>query len=457
MRIELAIITGLLESEDFLRKAGPFISKDYFSEYSESVIIDTCLNFYETYNSRPTKDILYVELANRKDLSDDQLNEAVNIVESSGGTYDAEWLMTEAESFCKRKALVNAIYESIHIAENKDKSKTVDSIPKILEDALSVSFDKNVGHDYFDDMMSRYEFYHRVEEKLPFDIEILNKITDGGLSKKTILALLAPTGVGKSLVMCHMAASNIRDNRNVLYITMEMAEERIAERVDANLFNVPIQDIKHMSAESYTNKVTRIQDKTKGKLVIKEYPTGAAHAGHFRALLEELKSKKDFKPDVIYIDYLNICASQRVKNTSANSYTIVKSIAEELRGLAMEYDLPVVTATQVTRGGLDSSDLDMSDTSDSIGLAYTLDLFLALISTDELHENNQIIIKQLKNRYGDINFYKRFVVGIDRSRMKLYNVEESAQDDLTDKGKHDDDKPLFDKSSRKPDFGSFKF
>lgn len=456
MRIELAIISGLVTSEEYLRKVSPFLKDEYFQELSEKLVIKTCLNFYEKYSKPATKEVLMVELNKRNDITEDQLLESINLVEAISNEYDKEWLVVESEEFCKKRALVNAIYESMYIMEGKDKTKTVDSLPKLLSDALAVSFDNSIGHDYIEDASNRFDFYHLEQERLPFDIDLLNEITGGGLVRKSLTCLLASTGSGKSLSMVHFAASNMRIGKNVLYITMEMAEERIAERIDANMFNVPIQDIKHIKKETYDSKVKRISEKTQGRLIVKEYPTGSAHAGHFRALIEELKGKKDFKPDVIYIDYLNICASQRVKNTSANSYTIVKSIAEELRGLAMEYDVPIVTATQVVRSGINASDLDMGDTSDSIGLAYTLDLFLALITTEELEELNQIMIKQLKNRYNDVNHYKKFMVGIDKSRMKLYNTEKQSQDNITGSGKKSDDKPLFD-SSTKPTFTGFKF
>jgi archaellum biogenesis ATPase FlaH len=370
-------------------------------------------------------------------------------------------MLQNTEKFCKDRAVYNAILNSISIIDGRDKQHTQDAIPSILSDALAVSFDSHVGHDYIEDHLSRFDFYHRVEEKISFDLDMFNKITKGGLSKKTLNIALAGTGVGKSLFMCHVAGSCLNQGKNVLYITMEMAEERIAERIDANLLNLTMDELKVIDKDIYENRISKISKKTQGKLIIKEYPTAGAHAGHFRALLEELKMKREFKPDIIFIDYLNICASQRMKQGgSVNSYTYVKAIAEELRGLAVEYNVPIVSATQTTRGGYTNSDPGLEDTSESFGLPATADFMFALVSNEELEGLNQIIVKQLKNRYNDPSFYKRFVVGIDRAKMKLYDVEASAQEGLTDAGQ--DDEPMFDKSAfgrrqRTESFEGFKF
>jgi archaellum biogenesis ATPase FlaH len=372
-------------------------------------------------------------------------------------------MLENTEKFCKDRAVYNAILSSIKIIDGNDKVHTKDAIPAILSDALSVSFDNHIGHDYLDDHAERYDFYHRVEEKIPFDLEMFNKITKGGLSKKTLNIALAGTGVGKSLFMCHVGAGCLVQGKNVLYITMEMAEERIAERIDANLLNLTMDELKVIDRDIYENRISKITNKTKGKLIVKEYPTASAHAGHFRALLEELKLKREFKPDIIFIDYLNICASQRMKQGgSINSYTYIKSIAEELRGLAVEYNVPIVSATQTTRSGYTNSDPGLEDTSESFGLPATADFMFALVSNEELEGLNQIIVKQLKNRYNDPGFYKRFVVGIDRAKMKLYDVEASAQMGLSDAGQDKDDTPMFDKSNfgrrqKAEAFDGFKF
>jgi len=354
--------------------------------------------------------------------------------------------LKNTEDFCKKQAVYNAIIDSFEIIEGKNKVLSEDAIPSMLSEALSVSFDKSVGHDYLEDFEHRYDFYHRVEEKLAFDLEMFNKITKGGLSKKTLNVILAGTGVGKSLFMCHVAASALVQNKNVLYITMEMAEERIAERIDANVLNLSMDELSKVEKDIYESRIGKLIKKTTGKLIIKEYPTAAAHAGHFKSLLEELKLKRDFKPDLIIIDYLNICASSRIKHGSGvNSYTYIKSIAEELRGLGVEYNVPVLSATQTTRGGYDNTDVDLTDTSESFGLPATVDFMFALISTEELENLNQIMVKQLKNRYNDPSYYKRFVIGVDRARMKLYDVEDSAQKNISDSGQ--EDKPMFDKTS----------
>ena len=450
MRIEETIISNLLHNEEYARKVLPFIDKRYFSERKEKIIFEEYDKFFDKYNKPLTKEILAIEVSNRKDLTDKEYNEFseyINKIENAPTNTD--WLMNETESFCKKKAVYNAILDSIGIIDGKDKQRSEDAIPSMLSDALGVSFDNHVGHNYIDDSDSRYEFYHRVEEKVQFDLDMLNKITKGGLSTKTLNVVLAGTGVGKSLFMCHAAAANLINNNNVLYITMEMAEERIAERIDANLLNLSMDELKVVDKKVYDNRLDKVKSKSQGRLIIKEYPTAGAHAGHFRALLEELKLKQDFKPDIIYIDYLNICSSQRLRSgANVNSYTYVKTIAEEIRGLAVEYAVPIMSATQTTRSGFTSSDPGLEDTSESFGLPATVDLMFALISTEELEELGQIMVKQLKNRYADPSYYKRFVIGVDRSKMKLFDVEVSAQTNISDTGQ--DDGPIFDKS----DFGS---
>jgi len=450
MRIEQTILSNLLHNEEYSRKVLPFLNKRYFSERKEAIIFEEYQKFFDKYNKPVTKEILAIEVSNRKDLTDKEYNEfSEYISQIESAPTNTDWLYNETESFCKKKAVYNAILDSIGIIDGKDKQRAEDAIPSMLSDALGVSFDSHVGHNYIDDSDARYEFYHRVEEKIPFDLDMLNKITKGGLSKKTLNVVLAGTGVGKSLFMCHAAAANLINNQNVLYITMEMAEERIAERIDANLLNLSMDELKVIDKNVFDNRLDKIKQKSQGRLIIKEYPTAGAHAGHFRALLEELKLKQEFKPDIIYIDYLNICNSQRLRQgANVNSYTFVKTIAEEIRGLAVEYAVPIVSATQTTRSGFTSSDPGLEDTSESFGLPATVDLMFALISTEELENLGQIMVKQLKNRYADPSYYKRFVIGVDRSKMKLFDVEVSAQTNLSDAGQ--DDTPVFDNSS----FGS---
>jgi len=450
MRIEQTILSNLLHNEEYSRKVLPFLNKRYFSERKEAIIFEEYQKFFDKYNKPVTKEILAIEVSNRKDLTDKEYNEfSEYISQIESAPTNTDWLYNETESFCKKKAVYNAILDSIGIIDGKDKQRAEDAIPSMLSDALGVSFDSHVGHNYIDDSDARYEFYHRVEEKIPFDLDMLNKITKGGLSKKTLNVVLAGTGVGKSLFMCHAAAANLINNQNVLYITMEMAEERIAERIDANLLNLSMDELKVIDKNVFDNRLDKIKQKSQGRLIIKEYPTAGAHAGHFRALLEELKLKQEFMPDIIYIDYLNICNSQRLRQgANVNSYTFVKTIAEEIRGLAVEYAVPIVSATQTTRSGFTSSDPGLEDTSESFGLPATVDLMFALISTEELEELGQIMVKQLKNRYADPSYYKRFVIGVDRSKMKLFDVEVSAQTNLSDAGQ--DDTPVFDNSS----FGS---
>jgi len=462
MRIETKILSNLIHDEQYCRKVIPFIKKEYFSDRKEAVLSSEIINFFTKYNKSATKEILQIEVSNRKDLTDKELSELTEYIGSlAHEEVNEDWMMENTELFCKDKAVYNAILSSIKIIDGADKVHTKDAIPSILSDALAISFDNHIGHDYLDDHNARYDFYHRVEEKIPFDLEMFNKITKGGLNKKTLNIVLAGTGVGKSLFMCHVGASHLVQGKNVLYITMEMAEERIAERIDANLLNLTMDELKVIDKDIYDNRISKITNKTKGKLIIKEYPTAGAHSGHFRALLEELKLKREFRPDVIFIDYLNICASQRMKQgANVNSYTYVKAIAEELRGLAVEYNVPIVSATQTTRSGFTNSDPGLEDTSESFGLPATADLMFALVSNEELEGLNQIIVKQLKNRYNDPSFYKRFVIGVDRAKMKLYDVEASAQEGLADAGQ--DDEPAFDKSSfgrrqKAESFEGFKF
>jgi replicative DNA helicase len=464
MRIETKILSNLVYDEQYCRKVIPFINTDYFSERKEAILAKIILDFFTKYNKPLTQEILSIEVGNRTDINDKELSEINSYVDTmTHEEVNESWMLEQTEKFCKDKAVYNAILHSIRIIDGGDKVNTKDAIPSILSDALAISFDNHVGHDYIEDSDARYEFYHRIEEKIPFDLDMFNKITKGGLSKKTLNIVLAGTGVGKSLFMCHVAAGVLTAGKNVLYITMEMAEERIAERIDANLLNLTMDELKVIDKDIFDNRINKISGKTQGKLIVKEYPTAGAHAGHFRALLEELKMKREFLPDIIFIDYLNICASQRMKQGgSINSYTYIKSIAEELRGLAVEYNVPIVSATQTTRSGFTNSDPGLEDTSESFGLPATADLMFALVSNEELEQLNQIIVKQLKNRYNDPGFYKRFVIGVDRAKMKLYDVEASAQVGLSDSGQVQDDVPMFDKSEfgkrqKAEAFSGFKF
>lgn len=464
MRIETKILSNLIYDEQYCRKVIPFIRTDYFSERKEAILSKIIVEFFTKYNKPLTKEILSIEVGNRTDINDKELAEINSYVDTmTHEEVNESWMLEQTEKFCKDKAVYNAILHSIRIIDGGDKVNTKDSIPSILSDALAISFDNHVGHDYIEDSDARYDYYHRIEEKVPFDLDMFNKITKGGLSKKTLNIVLAGTGVGKSLFMCHVAAGVLTQGKNVLYITMEMAEERIAERIDANLLNLTMDELKVIDKDIFDNRIKKISSKTQGKLIVKEYPTAGAHAGHFRALLEELKLKREFLPDIIFIDYLNICASQRMKQGgSINSYTYIKSIAEELRGLAVEYNVPIVSATQTTRSGFTNSDPGLEDTSESFGLPATADLMFALVSNEELEQLNQIIVKQLKNRYNDPSFYKRFVIGVDRAKMKLYDVEASAQVGLSDAGQVQDDVPMFDKSEfgkrqKAEAFSGFKF
>ena len=458
-KVEILILRNLIHNEDYARKVIPFLKKDYFEEESQRILYGEISDFIEGYNKLPTKEILQIELSNLTDLTQEnynQISQTIDILDKVPS--DDDWLMDTTEKWCRDRAIYLALMESIQLADGKDSTKNRDSIPDILKQALAVSFDNHVGHDYLEDYEERYNFYHQEEEKIPFDLDYFNKITKGGLPNKTLNVALAGTGVGKSLFMCHMASACLSQGRNVLYITLEMAEERIAERIDANLLNVNIQEIADLPKVMFENKINNLSKKTQGQLIIKEYPTASAHSGHFRALLNELSLKKSFRPDIIFIDYLNICCSSRYRGGgSVNSYTIVKSIAEELRGLAVEANVPIVSATQTTRSGYGSSDVDLTDTSESFGLPATADLMFALISTDELEELGQIMVKQLKNRYNDLSVNKRFIVGIDRAKMRLYDCEQSAQNDVLDSGQDEEYEFEEKKSSRKEKFGSFKF
>jgi replicative DNA helicase len=455
-KVEFLILRSLLHNEEYLRKALPFLKDEYFEDEDQKVVYQEILSFTTEYNELPTKEVLSIEVEKRKDINEDQFKKIAHLISHlDDEPAEFDWLLNTTEKWCRERAIYLALVESIGIADGQSKDKTPDAIPSILSDALAVSFDNHVGHDYLEDYLERYEAYNRKENRIPFDLEYFNKITKGGLPNKTLNIALAGTGVGKSLFMCHMAASVLLQNKNVLYITMEMAEEKIAERIDANLLNVNIQEVAELPKQMFETKVNNLAKKTQGTLIIKEYPTASAHSGHFTSLLNELALKKSFRPDIIFIDYLNICASSRYRGGSnVNSYTVIKSIAEELRGLAVEANVPIVSATQTTRSGYGSSDVELTDTSESFGLPATADLMFALISTEELESLGQILVKQLKNRYNDANVYKRFVIGIDRAKMRLYDCEQSAQDDLleskTEEEYNYEDKP-------KKSFEGFKF
>jgi replicative DNA helicase len=455
--VEFLILRNLLHNEQYVRKVIPFIKSEYFEDTNQKIVFEEILKFIQEYNQPATKEILCIEVEKRQDINDNSFREITHLVSCLEDVpSEFNWLVDTTEKWCRDRAIYLALMESIHIADGKDEKKNRDSIPSILSDALAVSFDTHIGHDYLLDYEQRYESYHKKEEKIEFDLEYFNKITKGGLPNKTLNIALAGTGVGKSLFMCHVASSVLLQGRNVLYITLEMAEERIAERIDANLLNVPIQDISELPKQMFENKVTNLAKKTQGTLIIKEYPTASAHAGHFKSLLNELALKKSFRPDIIFIDYLNICSSSRYRgNANINSYTFVKAIAEELRGLAVEFNVPIVSATQTTRSGYGSSDVELTDTSESFGLPATADLMFALISTEELEGLGQILVKQLKNRYNDPTIHKRFVIGIDRAKMRLYDCEQSAQQDILDNGK--DEEYDYEEKKPKKTFEGFKF
>jgi replicative DNA helicase len=455
-KVEILILRNLLYNEEYLRKVIPFIKPDYFEDPVQKIVFEEVSNFVQEYNQPATKEVLCIETEKRNDISDDSFKKVTQLISYLDEVpSDFDWLCDTTEKWCRDRAIYLALMESIALTDGTNKEKDRDAIPSILSDALAVSFDTHVGHDYLLDYEARYESYHRKEDKIEFDMEYFNKITKGGLPNKTLNIALAGTGVGKSLFMCHVAASALLNGKNVLYITLEMAEEKIAERIDANLLNVPIQEITNLPKMMFEDKVTKLSQKTQGTLIIKEYPTASAHSGHFKSLLNELALKKSFRPDIIFIDYLNICASSRYRgNSSVNSYSYIKAIAEELRGLAVEANVPIVSATQTTRSGYGSSDVELTDTSESFGLPATADLMFALISTDELEELGQIMVKQLKNRYNDPTVYKRFIVGIDRAKMRLYDCEQTAQTDMVDSGQDEEytyeDKP-------KKSFDGFKF
>jgi replicative DNA helicase len=456
-KVEFLILRNLLYNEEYIRKVIPFLKSEYFEDQNQKIVFEEILDFVSEYNQPATKEVLCIEVEKRKDITDTSFKEILQLISCLDDVpAEFNWLVSTTEKWCRDRAIYLALMESIHIADGKDEKKNRDNIPSILSDALAVSFDNHIGHDYLQDYEQRYESYHKKEDKIEFDLEYFNKITKGGLPNKTLNVALAGTGVGKSLFMCHVASSVLLQGRNVLYITLEMAEEKIAERIDANLLNVPIQQLSELPKSMFENKVTNLTKKTQGTLIIKEYPTASAHSGHFKALLNELALKKSFRPDIIFIDYLNICSSSRYKgNSNINSYTFVKAIAEELRGLAVEFNVPIVSATQTTRSGYGNSDVELTDTSESFGLPATADLMFALISTEELEQLGQILVKQLKNRYNDPTIYKRFIVGIDRAKMRLYDCEQSAQNNLVDSGQEED----YNDEDKKPkkSFEGFKF
>tara|TARA_R110001592_G_scaffold58814_8_gene178228 strand:- start:2437 stop:3837 length:1401 start_codon:yes stop_codon:yes gene_type:complete len=428
-RIERTALKNLIHNEEYIRKVLPFLKAEYFDDRNEKIIFSEIEKFISQYNKPPTKETLQIDIGKRKDLNEKEYQNIVDLISTlNKEEIDLEWLVNTTERFCKDRAIHNAVMEGIHIIDGRDKNHTPEAIPEILKDALAVSFDNNVGHDYLADIEKRFDFYHKKENRIAFDLDYFNRATKGGLPNKTLNVALAGTGVGKTLFMCHQAAAALNDNKNVLYITMEMAEERIAERIDANLLGVSMEDLHMLNKKMFSDKVTQLQSKTTGTVIIKEYPTAGAGANHYRALVNELALKKSFKPDIIFIDYINICASSRFKaGANVNSYTYIKAIAEELRGLAVELDVPIVTATQTTRTGFVSTDIGLEDTSESFGLPATADFMFALISSEELEKAGQMLVKQLKNRYNDPTMNRKFIIGVDRSRMKLFDIEQSAQ------------------------------
>jgi len=456
-KVEILILRNLLYNEEYLRKVIPFIKADYYEDPLQKIVFEEIEKFVHEYNQPATKEVLCIEVEKRQDINDTTFTEITKLISYLEDVpTDYDWLCDTTEKWCRDRAIYLALMESIALADGKDKDKDRGAIPSILSNALAVSFDTHIGHDYLIDYEERYQAYHKKEDLIPFDLEYFNKITKGGLPNKTLNIALAGTGVGKSLFMCHVASSALLGGKNVLYITLEMAEEKIAERIDANLLNVPIQEITELPKVMFEDKVTKLANRTQGSLIIKEYPTASAHAGHFRSLLNELALKKSFRPDIISVDYLNICASERYRaGSNVNSYTVVKAIAEELRGLACEANVPIVSATQTTRSGYGSSDVELTDTSESFGLPATADLMFALISTEDLEGLGQIMVKQLKNRYNDPTIHKRFVVGIDRAKMRLYDCEQSAQDDIIDSGKEEE--YTYEEAKPKKSFDGFKF
>jgi len=446
-RIEQTIISSLFYKEEYTRKVLPFIKEEYFGNRVEQLLFGEVFKFIEKYNNLPTKDAMLIELGQRKDINEEELNhlkDYVNQIENIDS--DEQWLTETTEKFCKDRAVHNAVLSGIKILDGKDKKQTAEAIPHILSDALAVSFDKSVGHDYIEDADDRFKFYHTKEKRYQFDLDYMNRITKGGVPSKTLNIALAGTGVGKSLFMCHVASSYLLQGLNVLYITLEMAEERIAERIDANLLDVTMEDLHDMPHQLYDGKIKKLREKTQGQLIIKEYPTASAHSGHFKSLINELALKKSFRPDVIFIDYLNICASSRFKGGNISSYFYVKAIAEELRGLAVESNVPIFSATQTTRTGFVSTDIGLEDTSESFGLPATADFMFALISNEELEALGQMKIKQLKNRYNDPSVNRAFIVGVDRSKMRLYDVQQSSQN-IVDSNQVDEKEDAYNKFS----------
>jgi replicative DNA helicase len=461
MNIEHTILNNLVYNESYCRKVSPYIKESYFTSRACQIIFSEIHEYLSKYDALPTPNVLSIECDKREDLTEDLYKEINTVISGlTNEDSDYQWIVETSEKWAQERAIYLSLMESIKIADGKDSQRDKGSIPSILSEALSVCFDSHIGHDYIDDASTRYDFYHRKEDKIPFDLDYFNKITKGGLPNKTLNIALAGTGVGKSLFMCHVASACLLQGKNVLYITLEMAEEKIAERIDANLLNVNIKDLSTLPRVMFENKISNLSKKTQGKLIIKEYPTASAHVGHFKSLLNDLSLKRSIKPDIIFVDYLNICASQRYKGSVVNSYTYVKAIAEELRGLAVEFNVPLVSATQTTRSGFGSTDVDLTDTSESFGLPATADLMFALISTEELEGMNQIMVKQLKNRYNDPTMNKRFCVGIDRAKMKLYDVEQSAQEDLVDSGQdydEDDKMDLVKRFNNKKTFATLKY
>ena len=443
MRIETTILSNLIHNEEYTRKVIPFLNQEYFSDFIERNIFSTINSYVQKYNNSPDIEALNIDLQ-RVTFNEDQYNSVQEYLTTlKPSEVDFQWLLDETEKWCKDRAIYNAIFKGIQIIDGKDNKQSPEAIPDILIDALGVSFDTHVGHDYIEQSSERYDFYHTVEEKVPFDLEFFNKITKGGMPNKTLNIVLAGTGVGKSLFMCHVAAATMMQGKNVLYITLEMAEKKIAERIDANLMNISLDDLHDLPKRMFTDRIGKIKKKTQGQLIVKEYPTASAHCGHFRALLNELALKKTFRPDIVFVDYLNICSSSRFKmGASINSYSYIKSIAEEMRGLAVEFNIPIMSATQTTRSGFVSTDVGLEDTSESFGLPATADLMFAIISTEELEKLNQMLVKQLKNRYNDPTTNKRFIIGVDRAKMKLYDVSQRAQDDVVDTGQEES---VFDK------------
>ena len=469
--LEQTILSGLLHNEDYMRRVVPFLSDDYFDDFSEKSVYKSIVSYISDYNGVPTKEALRISIEEKSNISDDQyqsISQIITALDYDEKT-DIEWLVDKTEKFCQDKAIYNAVRESILVLDGQHKDLDKGSIPELLSNALGVSFDQAIGHDFLEQPEDRFDFYHTKEDKIGFDLDLFNKITKGGLSRKSLSIALAGTGVGKTLFMTHCASANLMAGKNVLYITMEMAEEKISERIDANLMNTTMDSLQDMPKDVFMKRVQKVKDKTTGKLIVKEFPTASAGSAHFRHLLNELKLKKNFVPDMVYIDYLNICTSSRMKaGANVNSYTIIKAIAEELRGLAVEFNVPILSATQTTRTGYSSSDLNLEDTSESFGLPATADFMFGLISTEELEGLGQLMVKQLKNRWGDTNYLKRFIIGIDRSKMKLFDAEDSAQDLVNDGqsnqktdskpswGNDDKDNVTSFRNKKKPDFGGLK-